>query len=244
MTRILIFVLIFLCGACAPLWHVPYDFVTVVYGAGRYEIMTYARLTDDTSPIHIYIEGDGNAFDAYGYPTSDPTPHGTVVRDLMVRDTSPNVAYIARPCQYIMSDLCSVSDWTDGRFSADVINAVSDTVRRVAQSRPIILIGYSGGAMVSGLIIHQNPDMDVRKWITIAGVLNHSDWTEYFGDEPLSKSLNMNVLPQVNQLHYVAEKDSVVPASLSARWVGAENIVIIKKATHDKFPEIKIDFEY
>lgn len=211
---------------------------------GDYTIAYWARDTDDAQPIHIYIEGDGHAFDAYSKPTANPTPHGTLVRSMAMNDDAPNVAYIARPCQFIMSPACTPTDWTTGRFSEKIVSEMADAVRWIARNRPIVLIGYSGGAMLSGLIVENNPDLDVVQWITIAGILNHYDWTAYLGDTPLSDSMNMNILPRVPTHHYVAESDSVVPMALSVQWVGTENIITVPGATHDKFPGLKIDFNY
>lgn len=211
---------------------------------GDYNIAFWSRDTDETSPVHIYIEGDGHAFDQYGHPTSDPTPRGRLVRNMALQDASPNVAYLARPCQFIMSQSCKTSDWTSGRFSEKIVSEMSDAVRFIAHGRPVVLIGYSGGAMMSGLIIANNPDLDVREWITVAGILNHKDWTEELGDSPLSDSMNLDMLPHIPARHYVAERDSVVSKVLSVKWLGAENIITVHGATHDKFPHFKIDFIY
>ena len=211
---------------------------------GDYNIAFWTRDTDNTAPIHVYIEGDGHAFDAHSKPTDDPTPHGTVVRNMAMNDAAPNVAYIARPCQFIMSPSCTVSDWTTGRFSEKIVSEMADAVRWVARGRPIVLIGYSGGAMMSGLIIENNPDLDVVQWITIAGILNHSDWTQYWGDTPLSDSMDMNALPQISSRHYVAQTDDIVPKVLSVKWVGAENLITVPGGKHGNFPDLNIDFNY
>ena len=231
-----------LLAGCAPAWHAPSDFIYAPITSGKYTLATYQHLSDTTSPIHIYIEGDGNSFNARGVPTSDPTPRGTLVRDMATRDKSPNVVYLGRPCQYIMSPACARADWTDGRFSADVIDSMARAIKTVAQTRPIVLIGYSGGAMVSGIVINQNPDMNVVQWVTIAGVLNHTDWTRFFGDKPLSKSLNMTVLPDVPQTHYIVSGDRVVPNALSSKWIGSKKVVKVPNATHDRIPEITLSF--
>ncbi len=225
---------------CAPAWHAPSDFIYAPMESGKYTLFTYQRLSDTTSPIHIYIEGDGNSFNARGVPTSDPTPNGTLVRDLATRDKSPNVVYLARPCQYVMSSTCTRTDWTDGRFSPGIIESMTHAIATLAQKRPIVLIGYSGGAMISGIIINQNPDLNISKWITIAGVLNHHDWTRFFGDAPLTKSVDMSHLPNVPQTHYIVARDRVVPNLLSRKWTGNKNLVVIQNAKHDKIPEINL----
>ena len=231
-------------SACAVSQADVRDLDLVPVNAGQYQIAVYQRLTDKKAPVHIYIEGDGYAFDAWGRPTDNPTPRGTFVRDLVVRDSAKNVVYIARPCQYVLSSACERSDWTDGRFSQEIVDAMADVIKQVAKSRPVILIGYSGGAMVSGLVIAQNPDIDVKKWITIAGVLNHAEWTEYFGDAPLSASVDMAELPDVLQMHYIAYGDKVVPNRLSRQWVSSDKLTVVSGATHAYFPNMILDFKY
>lgn len=239
MKRIILFLLLCIC-ACAPAWHAPSDFIGAPINTGKYTITTYQRITDNISPIHIYVEGDGNSFNAQGQPTSDPTPRGMLMRHLAMRDPSPNVVYMARPCQYIMSNACTRSDWTIGRFSTDIVDSVATAIKDIAANRPVVLIGYSGGAMITGLVINKNPDIDVREWITIAGVLNHVAWTGHFGDVPLSSSLNLDELPRVAQRHYIARGDRVVPNKLSQKWLAGQTVHIIDGATHSDFPNLQL----
>lgn len=234
----LIFFICF-CG-CAPAWRAPSDFIGASINAGKYTIVTFQRITDNISPIHIYVEGDGNSFDAHGHPTSNPTPRGMLMRHLAMRDLSPNVVYMARPCQYIMSNACTRSDWTIGRFSTDIVDSVTTAIKDIATNRPVVLIGYSGGAMITGLVINKNPDIDVREWITIAGVLNHVEWTGHFGDVSLSSSLNLDELPRVTQRHYIARGDRVVPNKLSQKWLAGQTVYVIDGATHSDFPNLQL----
>lgn len=236
------FLLVLLLVGCAGQgWHAPDDFIFVPIKSGDYEIATWQKINDPkNNNIHIYIEGDGHAFNASGQPTSDPTPRGTFVRDLAVRDNFENVVYMARPCQFIMTNSCSESDWTTGRFSQKIIDAESGAMKKIAKNKNITLIGYSGGAMVSGLIIEQNPKQKIEKWITIAGVLNHEKWTKYFGDEPLTESLNLTKLPDVPQLHFVGAKDEIVPPELTETWTDKSNVRVVPDATHDDFGDIEI----
>ena len=242
--RYFLFLLLLLTGCAGTNWHVPAEFTPKTIHAGNFEIATLQKITSPSEPIHIYIEGDGHAFDGRGVPTRDPTPRGTFLRELAASDTSANVVYMARPCQYIMSPACDVSDWTDGRFSSQIIESTASAIKQTAAARPIILIGYSGGALLSGLIIEKYPELNVKKWITIAGVLNHSDWTEYFGDSPLIHSMNLDTLPRVHQLHYAAENDKTVPNSLTMQWTGGADTIIVPNATHDDFENLILDFTY
>lgn len=237
-----IFGLFLLLTACATHTDFSSDFAPVEIKTTDFTIYTQQRITNASAPIHIYIEGDGHAFNARGRPTTDPTPRGDFVRQLSMADNGPNVVYMARPCQYIMSDTCSRTDWTDGRFSARIIDNMAMAVANVAGPRPIVLIGYSGGAMVSGLIIARGGDLNIARWITVAGVLNHDDWTAHFGDIPLSRSLNLDHLPDIPQVHYIGGRDRTVPPGLSKKWTTGHKLEIIPDATHTNFPGLKLDF--
>ncbi len=236
------FLLFLVCG-CAGTWHAPLEFSYVPVTAGEFEIASYQKVTDSASPVHIYIEGDGHAFDNRGRPTHDPTPRSSLVRSMASDDDAPNVVYLGRPCQYIMSDACTVADWTTGRFSQDIVDSMAVALHSVAHGRPIVLIGYSGGALISGLLIKQNPDLNIQKWITVAGVLNHQEWTEYFNDSPLSASMSLGELPRVSQLHYVAENDKIVPYHLSKKWTGGKNLITVPSSTHTDFPNLELNFD-
>jgi len=227
---------VYLTGCATTVLRLPDEFVYTPVHTDEFDIATWQKISDKTGPIRIYIEGDGYAFDAYGRPTNNPTPHGDAVRRMVAHDTAPNIVYMARPCQYITPDMCDVSDWTSGRFAPRIVSAMSNAVRRVAGARPIVLIGYSGGAMLSGLIITQNPDLNISQWITIAGVLNHADWTGYFGDTPLTDSVDLDELPRVPQRHYVAANDTVVPRELSTKWTGG-NITVVDGTRHNDFKD-------
>ncbi len=237
-----IFLTLFLLSGCVGTYETYMsDFDYKPIKTNNYTIATWQKINNPSNPnIHIYIEGDGNSFNAYGHPTSDPTPHSKFVRDLATKDTFDNVVYMARPCQFIMDENCKQSDWTMGRFSQDIINAESEAIKQVANNQEITLIGYSGGAMISGLIIKQNPNMKFKEWITVAGVLNHAKWTQYFGDMPLSESLDMETLPNIKQKHFVGGKDNVVPYNLAKQWANQQDIILIKNATHNDFGEIDL----
>ena len=236
-----VFVVLFLSACGGTNWKAPDDFIYVPIKSGEYEIATWQKINNPkNNHIHIYIEGDGYAFDGYGQPTSDPTPRGTFIRDLAARDSFDNVVYMARPCQFIMSESCSETDWTTGRFSQKIISAQGRAISKIAKNKEIILVGFSGGAMVSGLIIEQNPKLNLEKWITIAGVLDHEKWTNYFGDKSLSESLNLKKLPNVPQTHFVGGRDKVVPYELAKTWADESNIKMIPNATHNNFGDINI----
>ena len=94
--------------------------------------------------------------------------------------------------------------------------------------------------MVAGLVIEQNPQLKIEKWITIAGVLNHKKWTTYFGDKDLNESSNLENLPSVKQIHFVGENDKTVPYELAKSWVNESDIKLVPNATHDDFGDLKL----
>lgn len=205
--------------------------------ADPYVIANWYKIEEVGAPVKIYIEGDGAAFDRKGQPTENPTPTSTFMRELAAGDPSPNVVYLARPCQYVQNG-CDVSDWTDGRFSETVVHSMDRAVAAVmkkARTNQAILIGFSGGAQIAGLIAVRHPER-IRKLITVAGVLDPQAWTDYHGDQPLTKSLNLKnyrqVLQSVPQIHYVGDRDTVVPADLIRDFAGEETVVVVKGAGH------------
>lgn len=233
---------LFLAG-CVGTFNVSSEFTYVPVRAGAYQIATWQKITntDPVAPIYVFIEGDGHAFRTNGRPSSDPTPRGTFVRKLAMHANVDNVVYMARPCQFIMSSACTRHDWTDGRFSPAVVDGMADAISQVTTTHPIVLVGYSGGAMVSGLIIERHPEINAVRWITIAGVLNHAAWTAHFGDSPLRQSLDMATLPDIAQTHYVAEQDTVVPPELTRQIAKSSDIIVVPNARHDDFGNFSFD---
>ena len=217
--------------SCVKSIIVPNEFNYKEVSANSYSLAVWQKMSDEKSPVHIYIEGDGHSFNSYGYPTNDPTPKGTFLREIAFNDPNKNVVYIARPGQFIKSN--NQTDWTTGRFSKQIVEAFSQIITEMSGNRKIVLIGYSGGALLSGLVINQNPNLKIEKWITIAGVLNHTKWTKQQNLLPLKDSLDLYNLPNVSQVHLAGEKDRVVPLELTKSIVPKETLIIVPKATHN-----------
>ena len=236
MKKILILTLLVLLGACThrhPLSHMQFQTLT----APPYIVAGWYKITQVGEPLKIYIEGDGNAFDSDGLPTDNPTPKGTFMRELAGQDTAPNVAYLGRPCQYLQAGACSEKDWTSGRFSEQIVNSMDNAVSQLmkkAKTNQVVLIGFSGGAQIAGLVAVRHPER-VKKLVTIAGVLDHEAWTQYHGDMSLTDSLNLNdskdVLKTLNRVHYAGGRDHVVPVSLIQDF-DPEFTVVVPKAGH------------
>ncbi len=227
-----LFLLLCLCGCQSIV--VPNSFTYKEIETENYTLASWQKITDTTSPVRVYIEGDGYAFNHLGYPTTNPTPRSTFLREIAFHDPNPNVIYMGRACQYVNDQRCSKKDWTTGRFSQDIVNSTTQAIKTITKNRPIILIGYSGGALLSGLIITQNPQMPVKKWITLAGVLNHAKWTKALNLPPLADSVDLATLPIVPQLHLIGDKDTTVPYQVTKSLVDKKNLIIVPNATHDK----------
>ncbi len=217
--------------SCAKSIIIPNEFNYKEVSANSYSLAVWQKISDEKSPVHIYIEGDGHSFNSYGYPTNDPTPKGTFLREIAFNDPNKNVVYIARPGQFIKSN--NQTDWTTGRFSKQIVEAFSQIITEISNNREIVLIGYSGGALLSGLVINQNPNLKIGKWITIAGVLNHTKWTQQLDLLPLKDSLDLDCLPKVNQIHLAGEKDKIVPLELTKSIVPKETLIVVPNATHN-----------
>ena len=231
----LFFIFCILCSCSTLKTKAPADFLYKEIKTDDFVIASWQKIRDKDSLIKIYIEGDGNAYTSKGYSTTDPTPKSNFLRNIAFNDTSENVVYLARPCQYIKSDNYDSVDWTTGRFSLKIVNNMAQAIKLIAGDRNVILIGYSGGALLCGLIInHYQDELKIIRWITIAGLLNHTRWTKYFGYIPLKKSLDLDTIPNISQTHYIGKKDTVIPCWLTLQCLDEKDCIIIENATHNK----------
>ena len=137
MIKVLI-TLLFLTG-CTTI-KAPADFVYKEIETQNFTLASWQKVTNPAAPYKIYIEGDGYAFNTRGKATQDPTPRGTLVRELAFGDDSPNIIYLARPCQYVKSPICSKRHWTTARFAPEVINAEYEAIKNIVGNNPVILI--------------------------------------------------------------------------------------------------------
>lgn len=230
-------IILFFVAGCTAI-KAPTDFVYKEIPTRDFTLASWQKITDPFGTYKIYIEGDGYAFNAHGRATQDPTPKGTLVRELAFGDNNPNVVYLARPCQYIKSPICSKRHWTTARFAPEVINAEYAAVKQIAGDNPVILIGFSGGAQVAGLIASAKQGLNVKKIITIAGNLDHLAWTQYHNLPPLNESMNLESyrkqFAQISQIHYVGSDDKVMPPVLVRDFVGEScNLIEVRGATHN-----------
>lgn len=202
-----------------------------------FSIASWQKITDIEKPIRIYFEGDGYAFNAHGRVSQNPTPRGTTLREIAFNDPAPNVVYLARPCQYLQNDRCDKRYWTDARYAPEIIVSTAQAIQSFSSHLPMIFIGYSGGAQVSGLVAVTNPQFKVKKLVTIAGNLDHSVWTKKYHLDPLVGSMDLRDYRErylmFDQIHFVGDKDTVIDPSLVKDFVGSKvPVVTIKGVRH------------
>ena len=170
----------------------------------------------------IYIEGDGLAWISRTRPSLNPTPAKPVALELAIQQPG-NVAYLARPCQYVTSEGCNRSLWTDARFSQRVVRSMNEAgsqIKPQLRVHKLRLVGYSGGGNIAALIVAQRDD--VVQLVTVAGNLDHRAWTELQGVSPLTDSLNAKDFWQqlqfIPQIHFVGGKDRIVPIEVATSY--------------------------
>lgn len=179
----------------------------------------YARRAGDpTATISVYVEGDGAAFLDLTTVSSDPTPTRPIGLSLAARDSSRDILYLARPCQYVAGPdrrNCHPVYWTTHRYAPEIIAGMNAAIDQELAARPakaVTLIGYSGGGPTAALIAARRSD--VVRVVTLAGNLDHAYWTRRDGLTPLSGSLNptdfVTQLAAIPQVHFAGADDDVV----------------------------------
>jgi hypothetical protein len=184
------------------------------YTTENFNILTLQRISDPKKIIRIYIEGDGFAYVNKSRPSVDPTPRSHFLFGLITQDNSPNLIYIARPCQYVDSPNCEEKYWTHERFSQEVIDAVSEVINNFKDSE-IEIIGYSGG----GMFALQMPQKNIKNIRTIAGNINLEEFVELHRIDPLkTPKINYRRLSRVPQVHFIGADDKIITPRIFNRY--------------------------
>ncbi|MFC5431668.1 alpha/beta hydrolase family protein [Paraburkholderia denitrificans] len=197
--------------------------------AGGFVLTAFARISQPGKPLRVYIEGDGVAWLSRTMPSLDPTPREATGLALAANDPTPNVVYLARPCQFTpmaMNPRCGIPYWTGKRFAAEVIESINDALSRFAAltpGQPIELVGYSGGGAVAVLIAARRTDVvSIR---TVAGNLDDEFVNRLHGVSPMPESENAinfaSRVASIAQVHFSGAEDDVVPPSVAQRFVNA-----------------------
>lgn len=196
----------------------------------HFDLLTYRRITQPGAPLTIYIEGDGAAWLTPNQLSSDPTPRNPLVLQLASVDPAANVVYLARPCQYVMlpgrGRSCREDYWSDQRFSEEMVAALDQAISQLVTETAapgLDLVGYSGGGALAVLVAARRTD--VHSLRTVAGNLDHWEFSRYHGVSPLTGSLNPIDLAEkvasIPQSHFVGREDETVPARIAERFLAA-----------------------
>ncbi len=195
------------------------------------------------NPLTVYIEGDGFSWKNRYTLSADPTPKKSVSLQLAFHDSSPNVLYLARPCQYTGSSGsgCHPGYWSTHRYSSEIVDSMNMAITQIKErinAKSVRLVGISGGGVIAALITLLRKD--VAGLITIGANLDHKAWTTYHRVTPLDGSLNPAdfavQIQSVPQVHFVGGKDKIVPESVVRSYQ--------EKMTRPNLTEIIIIPEY
>lgn len=212
--------------------------ISKIYPAKNFEVFTSQKILDSKQDLRVYLEGDGKAF-IFGEASQDPTPTSYFLANLISKDDFPNILYIARPCQYVVSEKCEEKYWTEARFAPEIIDAIDEVLRQFSDKK-IQVIGYSGGAAVAQyLAARHNNIVSIR---TIAGNLNHEKFCDIHAVPRLQKSMpserNFGRLEKIPQIHFVGTKDKIVPPAIAKEYLNklshknCAQVFEIEGATH------------
>ncbi|MFN0043469.1 MAG: alpha/beta fold hydrolase [Alphaproteobacteria bacterium] len=215
--------------------------------AGQFTLRSYRNFAQPASgTLTVYIEGDGSGWLA-GVQQPDPTPDNPTALALAAADSSPNRLYLARPCQYEIAPVparCNPSYWSTRRYAEEVIAAMSlaiDQAARPLGAPRIRLVGFSGGGPTSALVAARRTD--VTQLVTVAGNLDHGEWTRMFKVTPLAGSLNppdfAATLARIPQVHFSGMRDDIVPKAVLEAYLrrlpagSPVRVVDVPRADHD-----------
>ena len=229
---------VLLLSACSAL-NIPEDFVYKEIETPYFRLASWQKISDKSSPFKIYIEGDGAAFRSSGIASSNPTPKGILLREIAFGDKNENVIYLARPCQFVDDIKCETKYWSLARFSPEVVVSTYYAIKNIAKNNDITLVGFSGGAQISGLVAVKYNDLKIKKLITIAGNLDVETWINHHNVTPLYLSETLTPYKaeykKFPQIHYVGTKDTIIPHNITKNFIGDENkIITIDSASHTK----------
>lgn len=188
--------------------------------ADPFMITVYERVREKNGDATVYIEGDGLAWAGRRTPSKNPTPNNPVALHLASRDLSPNVIYMARPCQYSgmvdPDEICPREFWTSQRLSQTVIvsmNAALEELKREFGINKFNLVGYSGGGGLAMILASRRKDVATIR--TVAGNLDTEAFSSLHDVSLMVGSMNPRDIAakvaKIPQRHFIGEWDKIVP---------------------------------
>ncbi len=201
----------------------PAFMVERTVNAGQFQLQAWERMHQRQASATIYIEGDtalpvDPEKQKPSFLEDDATRDNPVGLHLATRDLSKNVAYLARPCQYVKMPEekgCDPKYWQQDRFAPEVIAAYSTALDNIAARWDITsfhIVGYGGGANIAAVLAATRNDIKTLR--TVAGDLNPK-----FVDNVNIPNVSENAvlatnysarLAKVPQHHFVGAADTIV----------------------------------
>ncbi|MBU1973644.1 MAG: alpha/beta hydrolase [Gammaproteobacteria bacterium] len=226
--------------AAVEAWALQRGFVPQTLRAGTFDLLALSR-TGTGAGLTIYIEGDGAAWSSPYHPPSDPTPPQPLALALAAADTRADVVYLGRPCQYLESAAlaaCPTDYWLQRRFAPEVVAAYMaaiDRLEAVHRAHRVTLVGYSGGGVIAALLAQRRTDVEVL--VTVAAPLALGEWVRGHGVSELAGSLDPaaagTTVRATWAVHFVGERDKVVPPAVVERFVELKGGRLVRLADHD-----------
>lgn len=190
--------------------------------ADGFKLKTWERMHQNGAAAMVYIEGDSQVI-------GSTTPHTPVALMLASRDGASNLAYLARPCQFIKfpeQKGCDDSYWTDNLYTEEIISAYETALNDIVSRynlNGLHLVGYDGGANIAAVLTARNKNIlslrtvagNLNPELTQGKVLRMTAEGEMVTPEPLaSRSLYAidfgTELANVPQIHFIGGRDTLV----------------------------------
>ena len=217
------------------------QFIEKIYKTAYFEIYSLNKISNSKKLI-IYIEGDGLSWIDNYTISSNPTPIDPLAFRLAKIDQNENIIYLARPCQYIQTDICKNNKiWTVSQYSEPVLSSYKAIIDSLSQFEEIHIVGYSGGAGVAMYLGSSNDN--IKSIRTIAGNINHDEFVQLRNFTSPKNSVDFfsieKKIKNISQIHYFGKNDKVIPRDLHLNFFKrneGDNCVKIKEvqATHNE----------
>jgi hypothetical protein len=197
------------------------SFKKLIYDKGFIDIFSLQKIINEQEVI-VYIEGDGLSWIDRFTPSSDPTPVDPLTFKLAKLDQSPNVIYLARPCQYVISNECRKEIWTKLQYSKAILGLYEPILMEITQKHSEVhLIGYSGGSVIA-MHLASLDNEKVKSVRTIAGNINPNEFTKLLNLSSYQTSINLDLMDDkikdISQTHYYGKKDKVIPKEIYSNY--------------------------
>lgn len=216
-----------LAGCAAPVWEQlpPKAHAGTVHAgfALRY-VWRQPASANASGPLVVAIEGDGRPWLTRSRIARNPTADDPLLWNWFSQ-WSGQALYLGRPCYFAQSLMqtdpaCAPYWYTNGRYSAGVVDSLRKALQQLAPNRPLILLGHSGGGTLAMLLAPKLPQACAV--VTLAGNLNVDAWAKAHDYSPLAGSLDPAQEPplpaRIDQWHLYSAQDRTIQAT----WILAE----------------------